>query len=260
MLTNSNALNFFIAKYDSAGNVLWAHNNDLGFGWGLSIAADAAGNAYVLGTFSDTTIAFGNNMIYNIDAVSWTPDLFLVKYDMNGNIQWAQGIGGSDSDEDGSIAADPWGNLYICGFYFSNTIDIGGFVLNNSTFGGADYFAAKYDSAGNAQWARDADGFLQPYAIAADVHGNCYVTGFFQIYASFGADTLFEDTTGGFTYGDIYIVRYDGNGNPAWQISSNGNHGDEGSAITTDANNNVYVCGNMLPQRLNTQHMHHHLS
>jgi len=243
VLTNNNISNFFIAKYDPAGNVLWAHNNDLGYGWGLSIAADAVGNAYALGSFIDTTIVFGSNTIQNADGLGWTPDLFLVKFDMNGNVQWVNGIGGTDSDEDGSIATDLWGNVFVCGFYFSNTINIGGIVLNNGSAGGDDYFAAKFNTNGNVLWAKDADGYSEPYAIAVDAHGNCYVTGEFQVSVSFGADTLFQDTTGGNFLGDVFVVRYDANGNPTWQISADGNHYDEPWAITTDANRNVYIAG-----------------
>jgi len=242
VLTNNNNSNFFIAKYDSAGNVLWAHNNDLGFCWGMSIAADVAGNAYVLGNLSDSTMVFGGTTLHNMDGLGWTPDLFIAKYDMNGNVQWAEDIGGTDYDGDGDIAADPWGNVFICGYYFSNTINIGSFVLTNSSSGGDDYFTAKFDAGGNALWARDANGYCEPYAIAADRYGNCYVTGEFEVSVSFGADTIYADTTFG-PYGDVFVVRYDANGNPSWQTSGGGTNYEEAWAITADADRNVFIAG-----------------
>jgi hypothetical protein len=242
-LTNNSIANFFIAKYDSAGNVLWAHNNGNGYSWGQSIAADAAGNSIVLGILVDTAVTFGNETVYNADGLGYTPDLFIVKYDANGNVQWAQGVGGTDYDGDGSIAADAAGNVFIAGFYFSNTITIGSFVLINESTGGDDFFAAKLDPAGNVLWVNDADGYCEPTAITTDSQGNCYVTGSFNAYVTFGGDTLIED--GGLS-SDVFVVKYHASGNPVWQISGGGDHYDEAWSIAVNANLDVFITGEFL--------------
>jgi hypothetical protein len=42
---------------------------------------------------------------------------------------------------------------------------------------------------------------------------------------------------------DIYIAKYDGNGNPLWAASTGGDQNDVGNAVTCDAVGNVFLAG-----------------
>jgi len=77
-LTNAGSDDIFIAKYDSAGTIIWAKraggtNDD----YGISVTTDASGNVYVTGRFASPTITFGTNTLTN----SGSGDIFIVKYD-----------------------------------------------------------------------------------------------------------------------------------------------------------------------------------
>jgi hypothetical protein len=93
----------------------------------------------------------------------------------------------------------------------------------------------------NWLWAKSAGGASYDYgqSIATDVNGNVYVTGYFYSPSlTFGTTTL---TNMGLY--DIFVVKYDANGNVLWAKSTGGTHLDEGYGISTDANGNVFVTG-----------------
>ena len=90
--------------------------------YGYSVALDPSGNVFIGG-------------IYTLDSVDFDPstdtafihpfdgdDIFIAKYDEDGNYLWAHGFGESASDENLSMTVDQAGNLYITG-YFNGTID-----------------------------------------------------------------------------------------------------------------------------------------
>ena len=240
-LINSNptGTDVFIAKYDTAGNLVWAKGaggTDIEFG--RSIAADASGNTYITGYFSSPTLSFGTTILTN----AGLEDIFIAKYDASGNFVWAKNAGGADHDYAFGIAADPNGNSYLTGFFESSTISFGATILTNS--GGLDFFIAKYDTFGNPVWAKRAGGTADDgaFCIAADTSGNTYLTGFFGSTISFGATTLTNSGGGD----DFFTAKYDTSGNPVWAVNAGrlGTGQNRGSSIAVDANGcNSYITG-----------------
>ena len=103
--TNSGTfLDVYVAKYDPSGNVLWAkqgtHSGSAS--QGLGICADNTGNVYATGNFdSPSTFTFGTYTLTN-NSVSGYNDAYLVKYDPNGNVIWAQNVMNSTNDDRGN--------------------------------------------------------------------------------------------------------------------------------------------------------------
>lgn len=136
-LTNSGTYGFFVAKYDSLGNVLWAKSTDSNSSAaGTYLTVDLVGNSYITGQFSGIC-KFGNNTITSNG--SW--DIFIAKYDNSGNVIWTKNAGGTNNDICISMAMDYNYNLYITGFFDSSTLSFGSFSLVNK--GGHDIFIAK---------------------------------------------------------------------------------------------------------------------
>ena len=103
---------FFIAKYDSQGNLLWARNTaNQSSGYGTGIACDTLGNVVASGWFSSVSIAFGSITLTNTNSLS--TDIFLVKYDPAGNVMWARKGGGTEYDYATAIASDLSGNVFV---------------------------------------------------------------------------------------------------------------------------------------------------
>jgi hypothetical protein len=239
-LTNAGGSDIFLVKYDASGNVLWAKSaggteDDRGY----SVATDASGNCYVTGSFHSSSITFGSYTLTNAGYL----DMFLVKYDANGNVIWAKSAGGTGDDDGNSVATDANGNCFVTGSFDSPSITFGSYTLTNANAGNMDMFLVKYDANGNVLWAKSAGGTDddEGNSVATDANGNCFVTGgFWSLSITFGSYTL---TNANAVNMDMFLVKYDANGNVIWAKSAGGTDDDEGNSVATDANGNCFVTG-----------------
>ena len=144
MLTNTNnTFDFFIVKYDTSGNVLWAKSaggtgNDVSNG----VCTNASGNVFITGYFDSPTISFGTTTLISGNSIA---DIFIVKYDTSGNVLWAKSAGGNGSDVSSGVSIDASGNVIITGGFGSPTISFGTAMLTNAnnTVNSMDIFIAK---------------------------------------------------------------------------------------------------------------------
>jgi hypothetical protein len=237
-LSNTGYYDMFIVKYDVNGSVLWAKSAiDGGDDRAVSNAVDAIGNTYVLGYFQGHTLTFGSTTLTNSDSTCVGRDLFLAKYDVNGNVLWAKSAGGSESEEMTSIAVDALGNSSIAGISGSSTLTLDSITLTNPLA-----FIAKYDTDGNVLWAKGEGEMLGlGKSVAVDALGNTYMAGFFGTSTvTFGSTTLTNTNIG---YCDMFIVKYDVNGNVLWAKSAGGTYEDMARCVTVDASGNTYITG-----------------
>jgi len=238
-LTSPGTRDIFIAKYDTHGNCIWA--NQTGGGnqsMGLSISGDSGKNIYLTGSFQGPA-KFGTSQLN----CSGKSDIFISKYDSGGNCIWAQRAGGNSLDAGYGIAADKNGNSYAAGL-FEGPAHFGTKQLTG--FGQADIFLAKYDSAGNCLWAKQAGGIAVEFArgISIDSKGSSYITGSFQGNAVF--DTIQLSGAGGI---NIFIARYDKNGNCLWAKQAGVNPNNNwGNSITVDSKGNSFITGRFQGQ------------
>ncbi|MBP6335681.1 MAG: SBBP repeat-containing protein [Bacteroidia bacterium] len=235
--------NFFIAKFDSSGNVLWAKNAVCNWSSiGRSISTDRDGNVYATGTFEDSLITFSTTTFQTVYSLVGSA-VFLVKYDSQGNVLWVRGAGGTQTDISNSVTSDDDGNAYITGVY-RNSIEFGSTTLTGSNNGAAAVFTVKYDAGGNVMWAKSSGGFPSSgygKGISTDGNGNCYVTGYFN-----SPEIYFDNVTlNNAGIDDIFVLKYDSLGNIVWAKSAGGNNYDQGNAICADHNGNIFVTGSL---------------
>jgi hypothetical protein len=171
----------FVVKYDPSGNVLWAKSaGGAGGEWGRGISTDAIGNIFITGFFTSPSITLGSTTLTKSGSGD---DIFVVKYDLSGNVLWAKSAGGTGDDGGLGISTDASGNAFATGFFSSPTMTIGSTTLTNS--GGLgddnDIFVVKYDPSGNVLWAKSEGGNAndETSGISTDASGNVVVTGFF---------------------------------------------------------------------------------
>lgn len=183
----------FLAKYDSAGQLLWARaiggdNEDNP----RAVATDAQGNAYVGVEFSSRELTLAGSTLLNAGGDSLQGygqfyDVALAKIDGAGQWQWARHLGGSNDDFLGGLAVDATGNLYAAGS-MEETDSVGGFQVSGETW------VTKLDGTG--QWLWVSNGGATPggggaYALALDPAGSTvFVGGAFMNTGVFGATTL----------------------------------------------------------------------
>lgn len=231
-------VNMFLVKLNESGNVLWAQQAG-DRNWkeypggciGAGVAVDRSGDVFVTGTIDDS-VYFGNHLLYGE-----FNDIFIARYSSSGVAQWARRAGGPFPDNGQDIAVDPDGNPVITGV-FGDTAAFGAIELKG--YGWEDVYIAKYDASGNAQWARNAGSVDRdfPFAIATDMQGNIYTTGFYVLPMSFGTVTL--PVNGQI---DMYLAKYNASGVLQWVNRSYGFGTELSAAVTTDAEGNVYTSG-----------------
>lgn len=240
-VTSGGSWDVFTAKYNANGDVLWVQTaGGYEADKGINITTDRSGNVYVTGSYDSYSFTFGTIELKHYDG----DDVFIVKYDTNGKVLWAKGSGGDINDEGRCIATDAKGNVYISGYFRSSAITFGTFTLKNK--GGEDIFTVKYDSNGNVLWAKSVGGNSDDHAcsIAVDGSGNVIVAGIYKSSMIEYGESQRSNKTGGAS--NLFILKYDTNGNEGWIKSASGTSINWGSGCTVDGTGNIYVTGGFM--------------
>ncbi|NBG65330.1 ligand-binding sensor domain-containing protein, partial [Acidiluteibacter ferrifornacis] len=222
-----------------------------------SIAIDHLGNSILTGYFSGTIDFDPSTSVANLTSTTsytGTPssDIFIAKYDKNGNYIWAINMGGDRSDQANALSVDAFGNIYITGFYqisadfdpSSSSHVLTAQVGSGGTSAFYNAFLAKYDSNGNLVWVNNLGGdkYDNSHSIALDAIGNVYITGEFVGLANFDPSSSHSNIydTGG---GNAFLAKYDSNGQNKWAISLGGNYSDVGKVVSIDNAGYIYLTG-----------------
>jgi hypothetical protein len=222
----------YVAKYSPSGALIWIKTagGDAGdYAHNLMIDGNSL---YVTGEFENTA-SFGSTTLTAVG----DNDIFIAKYDLNGNLIWVRKAGGGGNDRALSASADAQGNVYICG-HFSGTANFGGNWITG--YGDKDIYVAKYNANGDFQWVNKAGSALRDEALAvkADASGNVYVTGMFKDGATFGSNTLSSKG-----YWDMFLAKYNTAGALLWVVKGGGDWDDVGWDIAMDNGGKIYVAG-----------------
>jgi len=182
IITTIGYQNIFYIKYDPNGDLIWGYNDANGFrSWGIgvdshndsyvlndyylskhlsdgsfswqrswsssefifanSFKTDILGNNYVCGTYSGTAyfppysvVSAGQN------------DIFVVKYNADGDVEWVTSGGGTGNERSIGISADISGSAFITGEFFESA-HFGSITLNSTAYN--DDFIAKISSQAN---------------------------------------------------------------------------------------------------------------
>ncbi len=244
-LINAGNTNQFIAKYDANGNMLWAKSvGGTSVITALSVCVDASGNVFLTGDFT-SPITFGSNTLSNPGSA----DVYIAKYDTNGNVLWAKSAGGIGDDFGRSLSTDSSGNVFLTGTYASSTITFGSTTLtnaanisNNSFI--TNIFLVKYDTNGNVLWAKSSIGTHEDQgSISVDGGGNVILTGTYSSpMITLDTITLINVDSSGSNY-EVFIAKYNATGNVLWAKSAGGTSSGESNSARTDAVGNVFVAG-----------------
>lgn len=205
----------FVAKYDTAGNVLWAKSWGSSMNaWGYSVAVDKNGFVYTTGMFQSTVDFDPGPGTYNITATG-SSDIFVSKLSPTGNFVWAKAMQGGPYFNTGfCVKADDNGNVYFTGEMRGTTdFDPGPGVYNLTSYNTTadDAFLAKLDPAGNLLWAftmGDVDNETG-YSLDLDSANHVIVTGIQQ-----SDNTDYDPTSGSYILGStgtvqkFFLVKY----------------------------------------------------
>ena len=194
----------YLAKYDSAGHVLWARAaGDSAVVQPNALAVNKYGSAFIAGYFNAATLTFDTTVLHTYGGLN----MFLAAYDSTGHPRWAKCGNDSYSMVTG-LATDTSGCVYATGYFDCTTMTLDGVTMPSAS-GGMQAYMAKMDTAGHLQWCIAAgNGLAQPYGIAVGIHeGDVYITGIFEAAEVFDTTIIYIPGAGG-TYVNVFLANY----------------------------------------------------
>ena len=162
-------------------------------------------------------------------------DIWVLKLDVDGNIQWQNTIGFSGSDQGLSIVQTTDGGYFIGGILdVTASNGLGSDVA--ARHAGGDYWGIKLDASGNLEWRNFFGGSN------TDTCNDVIETtdGYLLVGSS---DTIDIDVTNNKGSYDFWIVKIDFQGNLLWQKNFGGSEIDEARAITNTVDGNFIIVG-----------------
>ncbi|CAK9856392.1 unnamed protein product [Sphagnum jensenii] len=244
--------NAFLAKFNSAGGILWAtYYGGGGDGTGaFAVATDAAGSAYITGTTTGANgISTPGAYQVNIANSNATNEAFLAKFNSAGAIEWGTYYGGSSDEWGTGVATDSSGNVFITGPTISTSGIATPGAYQTALIGGGDAFLAKFNTIGGILWAtyyggtdyggQDGTGGT---AVATDRQGNAYITG--NTYSTAGIATAGAyQTDGDSLQGNAFLAKFDKTGAIVWASYYGGTGQDVGYGVAADSKGDAYITG-----------------
>jgi len=218
VVTNTGNWDVFVARYDAAGNPLWARGaegSNQENCWDLD--CDSSGDLYVCGSFNSPALAFDDLALTNANDDF---DLYVVRLNANGEALWLKGAaGGLNWDDAKALAVDPADDLYVAGQFRSDTLAFATetLVISPSEVSNSDLFLLKLDAWGNEQWIARSTGEAWMSVFAVDAFGGgATVIGCLNGLSAHHPEDLGATTLLAVDSYDIFLAGYDGAGANAW--------------------------------------------
>ena len=205
---SSGSTDCYIVKLNSSGVVQWTR----------TVGGTNAEAAYGITATSDGGCAItGYTMSYG----AGNQDVYVVKLNSSGTVQWTRTVGGTSGDKGYSIVQTTDGGYFISG----STLSFGA--------GGFDYYMIKLNSAGTVQWTRTAGGPDSEYEFLHKITG---------IQANDGGYAV-VGTLLSVGVSDGYMVKLNSSGSVSWTQTIGGSDAEILTSITNTSDGGFALCG-----------------
>ena len=260
-------------------------NNSMESSYISSVGFTTPWKTHQIGTVSNEVVSSmtidSNNNIYltgytegglENNSNSGGEDIFLVKLNSYGVVEWVKQLGTSSDERGYSLDVDSNDNVLMTGF-------TGGGLNGNTHQGNDDYIMIKFDSSGNTTWTKQfgSSGMEEGKGIITDSSNNIYLVGYNYIfkydsngdglsqvtyYSPSGSSTIDDISIdnssniflSGFTSGsfsgftnkgnhDIFVSKLNSSLTHQWTQQYGTTDTERDTKVTVDLNNNVYITG-----------------
>jgi len=198
-----------------------------------SVAVDRLGNVAVAGGFSGVA-DFGDGPV---EAAGSADDVFVAKYDTDGELLWSRRFGDAGHQRADAIAIGPADQIVVAG-HFGGSIDIGGEYL--AADDSSDGFVFVLGPDGSEQWGMALAGMSsdRPQALSVDAAGNIVLAGVFEGDISLDGDLY---TSAG--EHDIFVVKLLADGDFVWVRHYGDIASDQVTDVAIDGDGDVVFTG-----------------
>ena len=243
----------YIAKYDSTGELLWIQQ--MGGTQGdaaYSVVWDKSNAIYVAGTFNGSA-TFGTGSAKQTLVSLGSQDIFIAKYDLDGNLLWIRQLGSTTSDFIGNtnfygsgLAVDLNGNLYLAANTGNVAFYVNGVNRQQATgYAGSTIALLRILPDGSLSWMKmsGTTGSATVYHVSLDSTGNIYIGGYYSnapIILGTGQSAVYIPTPTGT---DGFVAKFTNDGVPSWGSMITGNGTDVDYGLSADSNGNVFITG-----------------
>lgn|GEM_PF-2204258 len=211
--TSGDGNDICLIKTNSTGDILWTKfyagtDNGYSHGFANEIIITSDNGFAVVGKFEN-----GNNTDKKV---------FLIKTDINGNIEWLKYFGGTQVDE---------------GYSLKQTSD-GGYIIAGSTKsygqGSNDVYLLRISSSGNLVWTKTYGGNHREYACHLELanDGGYILTGLATVSGE-GKDINEE----------LFLMKTDSSGNPVWAYTYGENSNEKGNSVKQTSDGGFIATG-----------------
>lgn len=203
----------FLLKFTENGSLTWFkiwQSWQYGQPLRVSIASDAFGNVYAVGSTASPSAAY------------------LLKVNATGALRWGEtwsGYGANSANSANGVEVDPAGNIFVTGSSrgYSNGSSYYGVPLLKFSPDGRLISVRIWEVNSNYAYGND---------LTCDSSGGIYLTGNLESYSS-GAK-------------GILAAKFDPSGYLSWQATVGGSYRDDGNAIAVDHRGNAIVAGTVF--------------
>jgi hypothetical protein len=229
----SEAEQSILIKYNLAGDVVWSNQfTSNGATQTMGLAEDEDGNLYVLGLFTEDVTVGGQTIQATGNPQELNGDLFLSKFDSNGEVVWLHYLGGGLGIDFPISMTYHSGQLFATGFFAGHLL-IG--EDNLTATSSNNTFVSCIDTSGTVIWNRQLSSDRTRPTDLAIFNDQLVVSGYFKNELTIGQTTLVSN--GGPSEGFIVSFELNGDLNIVKNI---------GGVISESVDNIVAVNDNIL--------------
>ncbi|MDI1482626.1 hypothetical protein [Polyangium sp. y55x31] len=233
-LASTGSYDILLAKLTPKGEVVWAKRfGDAAQQQANAVAVDKNGAIYVGGRVFGA-VDFGGGVLTS----AGSGDVFVAKFDANGDHVWSKLFGDTASQDLRSIVVTKANQVIVAG-NFAGTIDFGGAQIPSA--GGNDIFLAKFDETGFHAASRRMGGMGadEVRAIAVNDMDQVVVTGVFASTIELPTGNVIT-SKGGL---DIFAAQFSPSFTPLWAHGWGDSLGQQAFDVAIASNGDVFLTG-----------------